>query len=83
MSQERDGPGGPSLFAFLGVWRPAAHDDAHLDARLLSETGFRSLTAWFDSQGAGTYRFGVTYINGLTDRVAHGDLYLLARSAIN
>ena len=45
------------------------------------ETG--EMTGWFDAQGAGTYEFEVTYINKWTDRVAHGDLYLLAGSAIS
>ena len=41
------------------------------------------LNARFDAQGAGTYQFEVTYVNKWTDRVAHGDLYLLAGSAIS
>jgi hypothetical protein len=40
------------------------------------ETG--ELTAFFDEQGAGTYEISVSYMNMYTDRVSHGDLYLIA-----
>lgn len=40
------------------------------------ETG--ELTAFFDEQGAGTYEISVSYMNVYTDRVSHGDLYLIA-----
>jgi hypothetical protein len=40
------------------------------------ETG--ELTAFFDEHGAGTYEFTVTYVNLFTDRVSHGELYLIS-----
>ncbi len=40
------------------------------------ETG--ELTAFFDEQGAGSYEISVSYMNVYTDRVSHGDLYLIA-----
>lgn len=40
------------------------------------ETG--DMTSFINSQGAGTYKFEVTFINRWTDRVAHGPVFFLA-----
>ena len=45
------------------------------------ETG--ELTSFIDREGAGTYRFEVTFVNKWTDRAAHGVLQFLVGSAIS